>query len=152
MDPFLPVEVRSFDELLGASMARDRLSVVLLGMFGAAALLLAGVGIYGVMAYAVVQRTGEIAIREALGAAPPDIRSLILREGLLLGVIGVVAGLAIAAVASRWVSSQLYGVSALDPAVFLVVPLVLLGIVLVASTVPALRAMRVDPVTMLRSE
>ena len=119
-------------------------------MFGFLALLLAAVGLYGVMSYSVSQRTREIGIRMALGAGHTDVRSMVLRQGLLLATSGVFLGLAAALGLARLMTNLLYGVSGADPFTFGAVPLLLLGIAAVATYLPAWRASRVDPVEALR--
>ena len=151
MDPQLPVEFTPLTDFVDQALARDRLSMMLLTLFGVAALALAAVGIYGVIAYSVVQRTGELAIRTALGATPGSIRGLILRQGLVLGLLGVGVGIVTALASGRIIASQLYEVSAFDPLVLALVPIVMLGITACATFVLALRATRIEPITILRS-
>ena len=129
--------------------------MALLGAFAALALVLAGIGLYGVIAYAVGQRTHEMGIRIALGAHPTDVFGMVIRQGLALGLIGVVAGAVAALILVRLLSSfseLLYGVGASDPLTLGAVSLVLLGVAALACYVPARRAMRVDPVVALRHE
>ncbi len=151
LDPELPVfSVKTMDELLSASMARRRFSLFLMSVFAALALLLAALGIYGVMAFLVSQRVQEFGIRLALGAQPRDILTLAFRPGLLLTSTGTVIGLVVSLVVTRLMSSLLFGVSASDPFTFATVP-VLLGIVaLAACFIPVRRATRVSPVETLR--
>jgi ABC-type antimicrobial peptide transport system permease subunit len=140
------------EEVVSGSLADGRVSMLLLSAFAGIALLLAALGIYGVMAYAVSQRRREIGIRMALGATIEDIRRMVLRQGLRLAGTGIAIGLVGASGFARLLSTQLYGVSASDPATFAGVAAGLLAIALVAAYVPGLRASRVDPATALRAE
>lgn len=126
--------------------------MLLLTVFAAAALLLAAIGIYGLMAYSVEQRTQEIGIRVALGADAPTVRNMIVRQGMTVALIGVAIGLASAFGLARGVASFLYGVTARDPMVFVAVPLLLAGVALVGVWLPAQRAARVDPAMALRAQ
>ena len=119
--------------------------------FGLIALLLAAIGLYGVMSYSVNQRTREIGIRMALGAAQQDVRGMIVRQGLWLAIGGVAVGLAVALALARLVTNLLFGVSGADPVTFVAVPLVLLAVAVFATLLPAFRASRVDPVEALRT-
>lgn len=149
----LPVaHIRSMDQVMGESMARTDFNMVLFTIFAAIALLLAAIGIYGLIAYSVQQRTQEIGIRMALGAGPRDVRNMVVRQGMTLAIIGVAAGIAIALAVTRLMASMLYGVKARDPFVFIFVAVLLAAIALIATYVPARRASRVDPVTALRYE
>jgi ABC-type antimicrobial peptide transport system permease subunit len=123
-----------------------------LTFFAGSALLLAAIGIYGLMAYSVQQRTQEIGIRMALGAEVPTVRNMILRQGMSVALIGVAVGVALAFWLTRLIEAFLFGVSTRDPAVFVVVPLVLSAVALTAVWLPARRAARVDPVVALRME
>jgi putative ABC transport system permease protein len=153
VDPNLPVfNVRSMNEVIGRSLESRRFSATLVGTFALVALLLASVGIYGVLAYLVSQRRQEIGLRMALGAQPADIRRLVLGQGIRLTVIGVIIGAIGAAIAARLISSLLFGVHPTDPAVFTIVPLILASVALFASYIPARRAMRVDPLIAIRME
>jgi putative ABC transport system permease protein len=125
---------------------------VLLSVFGGAALLLAAVGVYGVMGYSVAQRTREIGIRIALGAEQRDILKLIIRQGLTLVLIGVGLGLALALAFTRVLKSLLFGVSTTDPFAFAVIALLLIAVALLACYLPARRATKVDPLVALRYE
>jgi putative ABC transport system permease protein len=145
-------DVRTMREVLAGARSRDRFSTLLLSLFGIVALLLASVGVYGVLAYAVTQRRGEVGIRMALGADRGDVRSMILGDGLRLVGTGLVLGMIGAAALSGVLSSQLYGVGARDPWVLASVAGILLGVGLLASLVPAWRATRVDPVAAMRGE
>jgi putative ABC transport system permease protein len=144
--------VQLMSETIADQLAVDRLIAVLLSVFGGAALLLAAIGIYGVMNYAVAQRTREIGIRVALGAEGSDILTLIVRRGLMLTLIGVGTGLLIALVLTRALKSLLFGVSATDPLTFSVIASVLIVVALLASYFPARRATKVDPIVALRNE
>jgi ABC-type antimicrobial peptide transport system permease subunit len=138
--------------LYNSSMQRTSFTLVLLAIAGAMALLLGVVGIYGVIAYAVSQRTREIGIRIALGAEPGGLRRMFVRRGLLLALTGAAIGLGAAAAATRLMKTLLFGVTALDPVTFAAVALVLIGAAALASYLPARRATLVDPVDALRTE
>ena len=144
--------VQTMTERIGSQLAADRMIAVLLSVFGGAALLLAAIGIYGVIGYAVAQRTREIGIRIALGAEQRDIVRLIVGQGMVLIVIGAGIGLALALAATRLLKSLLFGVSATDPLTFVSVLVVLIGVALLACYLPARRAMKVDPLVALRYE
>jgi putative ABC transport system permease protein len=151
--PDLPlIDVRTMDQIVGERLAPDRLNVALYGGLAALALALAALGIYGVMAYTVAQRTPEIGLRVALGAKPSQVRLLILREGLTLAAVGLALGLAGAYALGRAMQSTLYGTDALSLPVLFAVGLVLLGAALIACYVPARRASAVDPMIVLRQE
>ncbi|MFC1639391.1 ABC transporter permease [Gemmatimonadota bacterium] len=153
LDPQLPLhDVRTMADNVGIALLPARLNVYVLGAFAVLGLLLAAVGIYGVLAYSVSRRTREIGIRVAVGADRWTIEKLILREGLGLTLLGAVLGLLGAAGASRLVQNLLYGVGALDPVAFGAVPLVLLVVATLAVWLPARRAASVEPVTALRTE
>ena len=143
-------DIRTMDQIVSAAVARQRFSMLLLGVFASLALLLAAVGIYGVMSYSVAQRTHEIGIRMALGAQRSDVLKMTIRQGLRLAVIGVVIGIAAGLLLTRVMSSLLFGISPTDPLTFATISLVLMGVALVASYVPALRSMKVDPMVALR--
>ena len=149
----LPVaDVHSMDEVVSLSTARQRFNMLLMTVFGCAALLLAAIGIYGLMAYTVEQRTQEIGIRLALGAEASQVRNMIVRQGMALALAGVVVGIGAAWALSRLIESLLFGVKARDPMVFISVPLVLSAVALLAVWLPANRASRVSPVESLRYE
>lgn len=151
IDPGLPVfNVTSMDEVLDASLASRRFSANLVAGFAGGALLLASIGIYGLLAYMVGQRSREIGIRMALGAKREDILRMFLRKGVALASAGIVAGLVISASTASVMASLLYGVRPHDPAVFVIVPLLLLAVAALASYLPARRATRVDPMIALR--
>ncbi len=144
--------VRSMDEVMSSSISRQNFNMLLLTLFAASALVLAIVGIYGVMSYTIAQRSQEIGVRMALGADRANIRNLILRQGMLLTIIGISIGVGAAFGLVRFIASFLFGVTTWDPVVFLSVPLLLLGAALLAVWLPARRAMRVDPMQALRAE
>jgi putative ABC transport system permease protein len=151
VDPALPVfKVRAMEDVLDGALAPRRFSAQVVGLFALVSLLLASLGIYGLLAYLVGQRSREIAIRVSVGARPEDVLRLILRRGALLGGAGVLAGTLLAAFAAPALAAFLYGVRPHDPLVFAVTPVTLLAVALVASYLPARRATRVDPVTALR--
>jgi putative ABC transport system permease protein len=140
------------EELLATSLSQSRFSTLLLGVFAGVALILAAVGLYGVMAYRVEQRTHEIGIRLALGAQSGDVLKLVVRQGLMLAITGIVIGFGAALIITRVMTSLLYGVTATDPLTFAIIPVVLTGAALAASFIPARRAMKVDPMIALRYE
>jgi len=151
--PNLPVtHVQTMDELLDGSISPRRFSAMLVGVFAVLAVVLAAVGIYGVMSYTVSQRTQEIGLRMALGAQAGDVRSMILAQTLKLTVVGVAIGLAGAFGVARFLTSLLFGVGTHDPVTFLGVAVFLILVAVVAAYVPAQRAMRVDPIVALRYE
>ena len=153
VDPAIPVtKVRTMTEVTSISLAAQRFNTFLLGVFAGVALLLASVGLYGVLAFSVAQRTREIGIRMALGAQTRDVLRLVLRQGLALSLLGVIAGVAVSLAGTRVLAGLLYGVAPTDPATFVVVALILIAVALVACLVPARRAMRVDPMVALRYE
>ena len=153
LDPSLPVfGTRSLEASLGASRMPQHLGGLLLGCFGLLALLMASIGLYGVLAFSVSRRVREVGIRMALGAKPADILRMVLRQGMLLTALGLVLGLAGSMVAGRLLSDLLFGVSPLDPVSFSLVPLLLAAVALLACYLPARRATRVEPSTALRTE
>ncbi len=153
MDPSLPVaDARPMHERVGEAMSGVRFALVLIGVFGGIALFLAAVGIYGVLAFTVRQRTGEIGVRMALGATAPSILAMVVRQGMTLTAIGIAAGLVAGLWATRLLGTMLVGISANDPLTFAVMSALLLLAALGASYVPARRATRVDPAIALREE
>jgi putative ABC transport system permease protein len=150
-DIYVP-ELRPFDQLIGDTLAQPRFNTVLLGIFATVAMLLAAIGIYGVIGYTVVQRTREIGIRMALGAQRRDMLSMILRQSLSVVAIGLAAGLVAAFALTRLMQSLLYGVSPHDISIYAIVLFLLSFAALLASYLPARRAMRVDPMVALRYE
>jgi putative ABC transport system permease protein len=145
-------QVRTLDEVYHQSMARASFTLAMLATAGTMALLLGISGIYGVISYAVSQQRREIGIRLALGAQATDIRGLFVRRGLVLGSIGVAVGLGSAAGLTRLMQSLLFGISALDPVTFTATPVVLTAAAVLASYLPARRALAVDPVETMRAE
>jgi predicted permease len=144
--------VRTMEQIISGSLAERRFTLLVLTIFAGAALLLAAVGIYGVMSYAVTRRTHELGIRATLGASRREIVALVLRQGMSVAAIGLAAGLASAAVLTRLMSGLLYGVRPADPPTLAAVSLLLGGIALLACYIPARRATAVDPVVALRCE
>jgi putative ABC transport system permease protein len=153
LDPDVPMSnILSMEDVISASVAQPRLTARLTAVFGMLALLLAAIGIYGVMAYSVLQRQHEIAIRMALGAPPSSILRLVVGQGLQLVLAGVLLGLAGSLAFTRVLASILFEMSARDPITFASVTLVLVAVAVVACYIPAFRSMRVDPVTALRAD
>lgn len=153
LDPEMPVfDPTTLQEHIGVSLYRQRMAATLLSIFGLLALLLAAIGLYGVMAYAVSQRTRELGIRIAVGATHENVVKLILRQALILSAGGIAAGVIGALLLTRFLVHLLYGVGPADPVTFAVIPLVLLGVALAAGYVPARRAIKIDPMIALRSE
>jgi putative ABC transport system permease protein len=144
--------VKTMAEVIGTTTAPRRFSASLLGVFAILALLLATLGIYSVISYSITLRTQEIGIRMALGARQPAILMMVLRKGMLLTLFGTALGMAGAFVLTRWMASMLFGVSASDPATYALVVFVSLGAALLACSIPARRATRVDPLVALRYE
>ena len=152
LDSDLPVyNMRTMSNRVGESLARRRFSMLLLTLFATLALGLAAIGIYGVMAYLVSQGTRELAIRMALGATPQRILMLVVGQGMMVAVVGIMAGAAGAAMVTRFMRTLLFGVEATDPLTFVCVATLLAGTAIVASGLPARRAARVDPVVVLRT-
>jgi putative ABC transport system permease protein len=140
------------EQVISGSLAERRFTMLLLIIFASTALVLAAVGIYGVMSYAVTRRTHELGVRMALGASRRTVLRLVLREGMVLAAIGTGVGLAAALGLTRFLASLLYGVRPADPPTLAAVALLLAGIALLACGVPAWRATRVDPMVALRYE
>jgi putative ABC transport system permease protein len=153
MDPAIPLtSVKVFDEYVARSLARPRFNALLLSIFAGTALLLTAIGIYGVMAYSVAQRTNEIGIRIALGAAQSSIFRLVVGQAMTLVGISVVIGLAGAFAATRLLNSLLFGVGASDPVTFVGIVLLVSLVAFLAAWLPARRAARVNPIIALRTE
>ena len=153
IDPDQPIyEIRSMDDIRAESVAPERLNLTLLSLFAGIALVLAIVGIYGVMSYTVTQRTHEIGIRMAIGAQPRDVFRMVIRQGMMLALIGVGCGLIGAFGLTRLMASMLFGVEPTDPATFAAIAVLLTGVALIACYVPGRRATKVDPVVSLRYE
>jgi putative ABC transport system permease protein len=153
IDPYQPVtSVKTMHDVISSTTAPRRLNAVLLGVFAAIALVLAVLGIYSVISYSITLRTQEIGIRMALGARRPAILMMVLRKGMLLTLIGIAIGLIAAFALTRWMSSMLFGVSTSDPMTYVAVLLIALGAALLACSIPARRATRVDPLIALRYE
>ena len=149
----LPVaHIRTMDEVVNVSTSRQQFNMLLLTIFGACALLMAAVGVYGLMAYSVQQRTKEMGVRIALGATAANIRLLIIRQRMLLAIIGIVIGIAGAFSLTHFLASFLFNVKPWDPFAFVVTPLILCAVALLAVWIPAQRAVRVDPMRALRLE
>jgi putative ABC transport system permease protein len=153
LDPTLPVyNLQTLAQQKDGTLYTERLAAALLTLFGLLALSLAAVGIYGVLSYAVNERTREMGIRLALGARPRDLHGLVVGQGLTLTLTGLVIGLGASFLLTRLISKLLYGVSATDPLTFVVIPLLLTGVALLACWIPARRATRVNPLVALRYE
>ncbi|HTG62340.1 MAG TPA: ABC transporter permease [Terriglobia bacterium] len=153
LDPKIPMfDAKTFEQHIGLSLFLQRMAATILSIFGLLALSLAAVGVYGVMAYAVSQRTRELGIRISIGASRSDVLKLILGQGLTLSVVGLIGGLVTALVVTRFSAHLLYGVSSADPVTFTVIALLLLGVAVVSGYFPARRATRIDPVVALRME
>jgi putative ABC transport system permease protein len=152
IDPDQPVGNRTLAQQFESSIAQPRFYTLLLGLFAGVALILATIGIYGVMSYMVAQRTHEIGIRMALGAQRRDVLKIVIWQGLKLAIIGVALGLGLSFLATRLLSSLLYGVSAVDPVTFALIPLLLTGVAVAACFIPARRATKIDPLIALRNE
>ena len=143
---------QTVQQILGQGLWAARMGAALLGLFGALALTLASIGIYGVLAYSVAQRTSEIGLRMALGAQPRQVLALVLRQGMLLALIGATAGILVALPVARQAAGLLYGVSATDPLTYVGITLLLMAVALLACYLPARRATRIDPLVALRVE
>jgi ABC-type antimicrobial peptide transport system permease subunit len=150
MDRLLTADFSGYTPIIRASMASQRLAAMLLVVFGIVALALAAVGVYGLISYSVAQRTGEIAVRAAIGASRGQVLNLVFGQGVRLAVVGVVLGVAGAILLRQFVASQLYGVSALDMSVFALASGALFGAAALACFVPAHRAARIDPAELFR--
>jgi putative ABC transport system permease protein len=153
IDPDIPLyAVETMDALMAESVASQRAAMYLFAIFALTALLLAAIGLYGVMAYAVSQRTQAIGIRLALGATPGDILRLVIGEGLIVTLIGIAVGVAGAVALTRYLQTLLFGVTPRDPVTFIAIAALLLVTALAACYLPARRAMRLDPAVALREE
>jgi len=153
IDPNLPlIAVSPISEVLDQVLWAPRMGAAMLAVFGLLALILAAVGIYGVLGYSVTQRTHEIGLRMALGAQRSDVLKMVIGQGMILTLIGVVVGLVASFLLARFMSSLLFGVAATDPVTFIGVSLVLAATALLAAFIPARRATRVDPMIALRHE
>jgi putative ABC transport system permease protein len=153
IDRNLPLSaVNTMDKLVESSVGQRKLSMMLLGLFSLIAVVLASIGIYGVMSYSVTQRSRELGIRMALGAARSRVLALVVGQGMTLAFIGVAIGLVAAFALTRFLSNQLFSVGATDPLTFALVSVLLVGVAFLATLVPAMRATRVDPVVALREE
>jgi ABC-type antimicrobial peptide transport system permease subunit len=149
----LPVaHLSTMEELEAVNIARQRLNMLLLTVFGFAGLLMAAIGVYGVMSYSVQQRTQELGVRMALGAQAANLRNMVIRQGMVLTLIGVLIGAGGALWLTRFLAGFLFGVKPLDPVSLIATPLLLCLVAVVSVWVPALRATRVDPMTALRIE
>ncbi len=144
--------IRTMDEMVILTTSRQRFNMLLLAIFGGSALLMAAIGIYGLMAYSVQQRTQELGIRMALGAQASSVRNMVIRQGMILAVIGVALGIGGAFWLTHFLTGFLFGVKAWDPTAFIVTPLLLTAVALLAVWIPARRATRVDPIAALRFE
>jgi putative ABC transport system permease protein len=145
-------KVRTMDDYLSLNAAQPRMNAILLGVFSGMALLIAAIGIYGVLSYSVNQRTREIGLRMALGAQPRNVMRLVIGQGMIVGMIGIVVGLLGGLAMGSAVSSIVYGVPARDPLTFVVVAVVLTAVAFAACIIPARRAASVDPIIALRYE
>jgi putative ABC transport system permease protein len=153
VDRGLPVyNIKTVNDVISDSVAPRRLNMLLLGIFAGLALVLAAVGIYGVISYSVSQRTREIGIRMALGASHSSVLKLVVGEGMILALIGVGIGVLASFFLTRLMSTLLFGVGTTDPITFIAISLLLTGVSIVATLIPARRAIRVDPMVALRYE
>jgi putative ABC transport system permease protein len=145
-------EVQTMDSVIAEVNAQPRFEMLLLSVFAGIALVLAAVGIYGVMSYSVSRRTHEIGVRVSLGASRADVLRLVVRQGMMLVLVGLTVGLVAASLMSRWMAHMLYGVKPTDPITFTAVAFVLAFVALLATYIPAYRATRIDPMVALRYE
>jgi predicted permease len=153
VDPSQPVsDLKTMDERIALSMGPRRSAVALLSVFAAMAVSLAAIGLFGLIRYSVAQRTQEIGVRMALGATPKQVRRMVVRQGMLLALVGVIFGVASALALTRLMSSLLYGVKPWDPAMIALVAVLLSAVTLLATYLPARRASHVDPMVALRYE
>jgi ABC-type antimicrobial peptide transport system permease subunit len=152
VNPQMPVDIERVSDIVGSTISRQRLGMMLMLGFGAAAVLLAAVGIYGVIAYAAAERQGEMAVRLALGASPRTVFGLMLKQGRTMAFVGAAIGLIVAYYAGRFVSSRLYEVRASDPMILGLATMLVVGIALGATLIPAYRAARLSPARVLRPE
>ena len=153
LNPTLPVaNVKTMETIISESVAANRFNMSLFGLFAAIAMSLTIVGIFGVMNYAVTQRTQEIGIRMALGAQPGQVRALILKQGLVLSAVGLTIGLGGCFIVTRWLASLLFGVSTIDPLILAAVAVTLAAVALLTCYIPARRATKVDPIIALKHE
>jgi ABC-type antimicrobial peptide transport system permease subunit len=152
LNPEIPAKFQTFSQVYSASLGSRRFNVILVGFFGISALLLATAGVFGVMAYSVAQRTREIGVRMALGASSGGVLRMVLGQATATVAVGVVLGIAGAFALTRWIESQLFGVSPTDPPTFVGVALLLILVSLAASYIPARCATKVDPLVALRYE
>jgi ABC-type antimicrobial peptide transport system permease subunit len=148
--PDVPVKFSRFEDDMGAWLAERRFLLLLVMLFGTAALTLGAIGIYGVVAFSVVRRTQEIGIRVAMGARRSHVLGLVIGEGARIAAIGIVIGVGVSLAVTRLIASLLFGVSATDPVMYAGVAILLVTVSLIASYIPALRAMRTDPICALR--
>jgi putative ABC transport system permease protein len=153
LDPgVLLVEKHTMKDQLGATLFPVRVAATLVSVFGGVGLLLAAIGLYGVIAFSVARRAREIGIRMAIGARPGAVLTMLMRQGLILAVAGLVVGFALAAAATKIVAGALYQVSAADPVSWTIAAIVVIGVAALANYIPAQRAMRLDPIRVLRAE
>jgi putative ABC transport system permease protein len=153
LDPDLSIAgMKPMQQVVGESVAEPRYRTMLLGLFAAAALLLSAIGLYGVISYAVTQRTHEIGLRMALGAQARDVLRLVVGQGIKLAIIGVLIGLGGALALTRLMKGLLFSVSSTDPMTFIAIPVLLVVVALLACWIPARRATKVDPMEALRHE
>jgi ABC-type antimicrobial peptide transport system permease subunit len=152
LNPEMPTNFQTLEQLVSASLDNRRFSMTMLGLFSGAALALAMVGLYGIMSYITSERTKEIGIRMALGAQRGDMLQMVLRQSLTLVALGIGTGIVAAVAATRVIATMLYGVGANDFSTYAIVIALLGGAALLASYVPARRAMKVDPMVALRHE